>query len=231
MRLQGAFRVGEATLSLDVEIPEDGGVVAVTNAPAECLIIPRERLPLIALSLSEEVRQELADRRVVTVADLIGSRGWDLRPRDFSQKADAELKELISTLFAAALMPDDSQDRPAEVLPTIQFPIDEEAELDDTKPSMAVSSSETQVDGSTSSTAGTPAESKPIQDDDPLSVLKIPEQAVRALHARSCSIVGALCGLTKAQLVMTSGITPQDVASIEKALARCGRQLRSRKGN
>lgn len=198
MRIKGAIEIEGIRLVVDIEAPDNEREVFVTNISPSFLVIPRARWPVEFLELDSEVIEAARTAGIQRLSDLVDEQ-WQLRLPDDLIQHHAVIQEAVKRLRGIALTFEPVAPEPVLREGREPFPIPTAEEIKPERKSVTRSP------------------------DSPLNSIGVPEKLLKTLEKqRGVTTIRDLLELGRRKLVMTTGITVNDVEMLEGKLADAG---------
>lgn len=209
MKIQGEVEIEGIKLQVNIEAPDDAQNLYVTNVSPTCVVVPRERWQIEWLGLSEKTVRELTKRGLTTIAHLIDDQ-WQLKIGILPETISEEIKEALERLRSIAIV--------------FKGPVISEEE---TAPS-SVAARRKNLATAAKDLRELVGEIEAIGagQDKSLTQLGLPNKVIRMLTKRySVGTAKELAQLGEPRIIMTPGLTAQDISLIKAKLAEIGLYL------
>lgn len=216
MKITGKVEVEGIILNINIEAPDDATELYVTNVSKEHITIPKERMLISHLGMNENTVRFLEGLNIHNLGQLL-ENGWDPKPLNNIPQAaqwdiDRALQEVRRTavIFEPVALQEDA---------SMQVPVEPSRK----PPEMTISQS-----GQLARKVLADREVLPqvIALDNAFSSLGFTAKFVKAIQRKHGAInVKELIALGRAHLVMTPGVTSDDIALIEQRLETFGYKL------
>lgn len=214
MNIKGVLEMeGGPNLHIDIEAPDDQEHIFVTNIHPNCLVIPKERWWVGYLALSPGVLRELRSKAIEHLDQLVDS-SWELTVDGLSERARKEIIEALAHFQEIALVfKEPSREELGKEV--VSFPL----EKIQAKAELAVSPP-----------IGEEVKLKPrhVSPDTSLEALMMPLHITTILKVRyEVVTISDVLRLGKRRLVMTPGLSAEDIRKLEIIFERAGHPLES----
>lgn len=202
MKVQGTLTLEDVKLFVRIDVPDDQREVFVTNVHPDCLVIPKERWRIEFLGLPPDTVQELKDREISTLGQLVDEK-WNIGVHGLSEETHAVVLDAVRHFLGLALV--------------FELPTRYQLENLFSKPlAVEVEEAVGQGNGSDGLT----------QDIGTIGLRKPQEDALR--NNREVNTFADLLKLGRNRLVMTTQMDEKGMQKIEKALRKFGLELLDR---
>lgn len=199
MKVQGTLTVEGVKLYVRIDARDDEQELYVTNVHPNCLVIPKERWKVDYLGLPSEVVQELKNRGILFLGQLVDGK-WNLGVSGFNEEMQAVISDALRKFLEIALVFD---------LP-VKYQLGQLF-----TPQLAAVTQKLRV----------PDDGKPVLEQD-ISTIGLNKNQVDVLkNLKKVRTIGDLMELGRNRILMTPQMDARGIQKIEEALREYGLEL------